>query len=55
MATAKKIPAVAARKVNKLNCKKYDRIDRLFCSSLDEKTTMSLDINNELFPCAVGD
>ncbi|KAK0629933.1 hypothetical protein B0T17DRAFT_527037 [Bombardia bombarda] len=42
-------------KVNKLSDKKYDRVDRLFCSSLDEKTTMSLDINNELFPCAVGD
>ena len=42
-------------KVEKLSDPKYDRVDRIFCTSLDGHTKMSLDINNELFPCRIGD
>ncbi|KAK3944826.1 hypothetical protein QBC46DRAFT_373318 [Diplogelasinospora grovesii] len=34
---------------------KYDRVDRIFCTSLDGSTSMALDINKELFPCRVGE
>ncbi|KAJ2901973.1 putative dna-directed rna polymerases i protein [Zalerion maritima] len=34
---------------------KYDRVARLSCTSLGGQTTMELDINIELFPCAVGE
>ena len=42
-------------KVESLSDPKYDRVDRIFCTSLDGHTKMSLDINNELFPCRVGE
>lgn len=42
-------------RVNRLSDPKYDKCDRLYCTSTDEQTTMDLDINNELFPCSVGD
>ena len=42
-------------KVDSLSEPKYDRVDRLFCTSLDGRTKMELDINNELFPCSEGD
>jgi len=34
---------------------KYDRVARIGCTSTDAHTVMSLDINIELFPCAVGE
>ncbi|KAF4337698.1 DNA-directed RNA polymerase chain RPB8 [Fusarium beomiforme] len=34
---------------------KYDRVARISCTSSDSQTVMSLDINIELFPCAVSD
>ncbi len=42
-------------KVDRLSDPKYDRVDRIFCTSLDRMTKMELDVNNELFPCRVGD
>ncbi|KAH8879455.1 RNA polymerase [Thozetella sp. PMI_491] len=42
-------------KVERLSDPKYDFVDRIFCTSLDGLTKMDLDINNELFPCRVGD
>jgi DNA-directed RNA polymerase I, II, and III subunit RPABC3 len=30
---------------------KYDRVARIFATSTDTQTIMSLDINTELFPC----
>ncbi|PNP41275.1 hypothetical protein TGAM01_v209856 [Trichoderma gamsii] len=35
--------------------KKYDRVARISCTSLDSQTLMELDINIELFPCTEGD
>lgn len=34
---------------------KYDRVARISCASLDNQTTMELDINVELFPCTMGE
>ncbi|KAG5951978.1 hypothetical protein E4U58_000972 [Claviceps cyperi] len=34
---------------------KYDRVARVSCTSADLKTVMMLDVNTELFPCAVSD
>ncbi|KAM0279821.1 hypothetical protein ACHAQH_004372 [Verticillium albo-atrum] len=34
---------------------KYDRVARISATSADNQTVMSLDINIELFPCAVSD
>ena len=34
---------------------KYDRVARIQCISADSQTDLTLDINIELFPCAVGD
>ncbi|RCI14509.1 hypothetical protein L249_7110 [Ophiocordyceps polyrhachis-furcata BCC 54312] len=34
---------------------KYDRVARISCTSSDTQTIMTLDINIELFPCAVSD
>ncbi|GAO17751.1 hypothetical protein UVI_02033530 [Ustilaginoidea virens] len=34
---------------------KYDRVARISCTSADSQTIMLLDINTELFPCAVSD
>ena len=42
-------------RINRLSDPKYDKCDRLYCTSTDEQTTMDLDINNELFPCSVGE
>ncbi|EHK46245.1 uncharacterized protein TrAtP1_005848 [Trichoderma atroviride] len=35
--------------------KKYDRVARISCTSLDNQTLIELDINIELFPCSQGD
>lgn len=34
---------------------KYDRVDRIYCTSTDGQVTMNLDINKEIFPCRVGE
>lgn len=34
---------------------KYDRVARISATSHDSQTTFTLDINTELYPCAVGD
>ena len=34
---------------------KYDRVSRISATSQDSQTTFALDINTELFPCAVGE
>lgn len=34
---------------------KYDRVARIYGTSADAQTVMSLDINTELFPCLVGE
>ncbi|KAG5940446.1 hypothetical protein E4U59_002431 [Claviceps monticola] len=34
---------------------KYDRVARISCTSADSQTVMMLDVNTELFPCAVPD
>jgi DNA-directed RNA polymerases I, II, and III subunit RPABC3 len=41
--------------INDVNQTKYDRVARIFATSIDRKTTMSLDINTELFPCQIND
>ena len=38
-----------------LNNQKYDRVSRIFGSTTTNETIMTLDINSELYPCAVGD
>lgn len=42
-------------RIDKLSNPKYDRVDRIYCSSADSQTTMELDINKELFPCTPGE
>ncbi|KAK3323549.1 hypothetical protein B0T19DRAFT_463300 [Cercophora scortea] len=42
-------------RVNSISDPKYDRVDRIFCTSVDGRTAMALDINKELFPCQIGD
>ncbi|KAL1845074.1 hypothetical protein VTK73DRAFT_1182 [Phialemonium thermophilum] len=42
-------------KIDSINDEKYDRCSRLFCTSLDGQTQMTLDINHELFPCRAGE
>ncbi|ORY19012.1 DNA-directed RNA polymerases I, II, and III 145 kDa polypeptide [Clohesyomyces aquaticus] len=41
--------------ITSINNEKYDRVSRIFGTSTDNTTTMSLDINHELFNVAVGD
>ncbi|KAJ9155141.1 DNA-directed RNA polymerases I, II, and III subunit RPABC3 [Pleurostoma richardsiae] len=41
--------------VTDVNQMKYDRVARLKATSTDAQTLMTLDINVELFPCAVGE
>jgi len=42
-------------KIERINAEKYDRVARIYCKSLDASVDMALDINTELFPCAVGE
>jgi len=42
-------------KVTSINAAKYDRVARLYGSNSNNDTTMSLDINTELYPCSVGE
>ncbi|KAJ5246321.1 RNA polymerase Rpb8 [Penicillium chermesinum] len=41
--------------ITSINAQKYDRVSRLTCTSTDASTTFTLDVNSELYPCAVGD
>ncbi|KAK1254473.1 hypothetical protein MKX08_008468 [Trichoderma sp. CBMAI-0020] len=41
--------------VTQYDQKKYDRVARIACTSLDSQTLIELDINIELFPCSEGD
>ncbi|KAJ5636267.1 RNA polymerase Rpb8 [Penicillium odoratum] len=41
--------------VTGVNAQKYDRVSRLTCTSSDASITFTLDVNSELYPCAVGE
>ena len=41
--------------ITAINSQKYDRVSRLSCTSSDSLTTFTLDVNTELYPCAVGE
>lgn len=41
--------------ITAVNSQKYDRVARISCTSSDSLTTFTLDINTELYPCAVGE
>lgn len=41
--------------VTSITSGKYDRVSRIHCTSLQADTSMTLDINHELYPCAVND
>lgn len=41
--------------VTSIDNSKYDRVARLGCSGTNNETVMTLDINTELFPCAIND
>ncbi|KAF9894691.1 DNA-directed RNA polymerases I, II, and III subunit RPABC3 [Aspergillus nanangensis] len=41
--------------ITSVNSQKYDRVSRLSCTSSDNFTTFTLDVNSELYPCAVGE
>ncbi|OKL58241.1 hypothetical protein UA08_06516 [Talaromyces atroroseus] len=41
--------------VTSVNSQKYDRVSRISCTSTDNLTTFTLDVNSELYPCAVGE
>jgi len=41
--------------ITSLDQSKYDRVSRIGGTSHDSQTVMTLDINTELYPCAVGE
>ncbi|KAJ5127756.1 RNA polymerase Rpb8 [Penicillium atrosanguineum] len=41
--------------ITTINAQKYDRVSRLTCTSNDASVTFTLDVNSELYPCAVGE
>ncbi|KAH8705468.1 DNA-directed RNA polymerases i, ii, and iii 145 kDa polypeptide [Talaromyces proteolyticus] len=41
--------------ITSINSQKYDRVSRISCTSTDNQTTFTLDINTELYPCVVGE
>lgn len=41
--------------LNSLNSQKYDRVSRLSSHTENGDTLLTLDVNTELFPCAVGE
>ncbi|OJJ98709.1 hypothetical protein ASPACDRAFT_121270 [Aspergillus aculeatus ATCC 16872] len=41
--------------ITAINQQKYDRVSRLTCTSSDNFTTFTLDVNTELYPCVVGE
>ena len=38
-----------------MNAQKYDRVSRISGTSSSNETFFTLDVNTELYPCAVGD
>ena len=38
-----------------LNAQKYERVSRITGTSTNSEMSMTLDVNTELYPCAVGD
>lgn len=41
--------------VTNINSQKYDRVSRIFGTSTDNTTSLSLDINHDLYPISVGE
>lgn len=41
--------------ITSINSQKYDRVSRISCTSTDNLTTFTLDVNTELYPCTVGE
>ncbi|EER24233.1 DNA-directed RNA polymerases I, II, and III subunit RPABC3 [Coccidioides posadasii str. Silveira] len=41
--------------ITSINAQKYDRVSRISCTSTDQLTTFTLDVNSELYPCAPGE
>lgn len=41
--------------ITEVDQSKYDRVARLYATSTDAQTVVTLDINVELFPCHVGE
>jgi DNA-directed RNA polymerases I, II, and III subunit RPABC3 len=41
--------------ITSINSQKYDRVSRLSCTSGDSLITLTLDVNTEIYPCAVGE
>ncbi|KKA25271.1 DNA-directed RNA polymerase [Rasamsonia emersonii CBS 393.64] len=41
--------------ITAINSQKYDRVSRISCTSTDNLTTFTLDVNTELYPCQVGE
>ncbi|CAI7632741.1 RNA polymerase Rpb8 [Penicillium manginii] len=41
--------------ITSVNAQKYDRVSRLTCTSTDASLTFTLDVNSELYPCAVNE
>lgn len=41
--------------ITSINSQKYDRVSRLSCTSSDSYTTFTLDVNTEMYSCAVGE
>ena len=41
--------------ITSINAQKYDRVARISCTSTDQATTFTLDINTELYTCAPGE
>lgn len=41
--------------ITSLNAQKYDRVSRVFGSTPNADTAMSLDVNTELYPISVGE
>lgn len=41
--------------ITAINNQKYDRVSRISCTSTDNQTTFTLDVNTELYPCNVGE
>lgn len=41
--------------IDAINAQKYDRVSRLTSKSTDQSLTFTLDVNSELYPCAVGE
>ena len=41
--------------ITAVNAGKYDRVSRISCTSTDQLSTFTLDINTELYPCVPGE